>query len=140
MLAGLVAGTGAIRMNWGSAFASAICAGVVLSFAMSMPAMAESLAGQVGEKRRGQVLPAAVRGPCGAAWKAYVAAPGHSAYASTRYAGPYVRNGIEAIYCGEHRNSSSKAAAEQRAIANCNAAKKKYKMRSTGQCEIVASK
>jgi hypothetical protein len=118
---------------------ASICASLILSFALST-AVAASLAGQVGEKRRGQVLPGSATGSCGETWKAYVAASGHSAYASTRYAGPYVRNGAEAIYCGADRNSSSKAAAEQRALANCNAAKKKYKMRSTGPCEVVASK
>ena len=121
-------------MNTRHSLTASICAGLILSFALST-AVAASLAGQVGEKRRGQVLPGSATGSCG-----YVAASGHSAYASTRYAGPYVRNGAEAIYCGADRNSSSKAAAEQRALANCNAAKKKYKMRSTGPCEVVASK
>lgn len=73
------------------------------------------------------------------AWKAYVAAPGHSAYASTRYAGPFARQ-HEAIFCGIDRNAGSQRVAEQRAIANCNQAKKKYKVRSIGPCEIVASK
>jgi hypothetical protein len=127
-------------MNFGSTFTAAICAGLVLSFVVSTAAVAASLAGQVGDKRRGQILPGSTTGSCGAAWKAYVAASGHSAYASTRFAGPYVRNGMEAIYCGLDRNASSQKSAEQRAIANCNAAKKKYKMRSTGPCEIVASK
>jgi hypothetical protein len=126
-------------MHIRTSLTAAICAGLLLSFALST-AVAASLAGEVGEKRRGQVLPGSMTGSCGAAWKAYVAAAGHSAYASTRYAGLYVRNGAEAIYCGADRNSPSKAVAEQRALANCNAAKKKYKMRSTGPCEIVASK
>lgn len=127
-----------MQMNFG--WTAAVCAALVLSFAVPASVEAASLAGQVGEKRRGQILPGSATGSCGAAWKAYVAASGHSAYASTRYVGPYVRNGSEAIYCGIDRNASSKGAAEQRAIANCNAAKKKYKMRSTGPCEIVASK
>jgi len=127
-------------MNFRHSLTTTICAGLLLSFALSTVADAASLAGQVGEKRRGQVLPAYTRGSCGAAWKAYVAASGHSAYASTRYAGPYVRNGSEAIYCGADRNAPSQKAAEQRAIALCNSAKKKYKMHSTGPCEIVASK
>jgi hypothetical protein len=127
-------------MHFGFGLTAAVCAGLIFSFALSATADAASLAGQVGEKRRGQVLPGSATGSCGAAWKAYVAASGHSAYASTRYAGPYVRNGNEAIYCGIDRNAASQKAAEQRAIANCDAARKKYKMRSIGPCEIVASK
>jgi hypothetical protein len=126
-------------MKFGVSFTASICAGLILSFALIASAEAASLAGQVGEKRRGQVLPAYTKGSCGAAWKAYVAASGHSAYASTRYAGPFARQ-HEAIYCGIDRNASSQKAAEQRALASCNGAKKKYKMRSVGPCEIVASK
>ena len=121
-------------------FTVAICAGLVFSLSLSTSATAASLAGQVGEKKRGQILPGSTSGSCGQAWKAYVAASGHLAYASTRFVGPYVRNGMEAIYCGLDRNASSQKAAEQRAIASCNSAKKTYKMRSTGPCEIVASK
>ncbi len=127
-------------MNLGNGLSLACSAIAVISLALTASALAASLAGDVGEKRRGQVLPGTTTGTCGAAWKAYVAAPGHSAYASTRYAGIFVRNGSEAIYCGIDRNAGSKQSAEQRALANCNAAKKKYKLRSTGPCEIVASK
>ena len=126
-------------MHFGHGLAAALCAAVMASLAIPATVEAASLAGQVGDKRRGQVLPAYTRGSCGAAWKAYVAAPGHSAYASTRYAGPFARQ-HEAIFCGIDRNASSQKAAEQRAIARCNGAKSKYKMRSVGPCEIVASK
>lgn len=126
-------------MNWGSSFTAAICAGLVLSFAISTVAVAASLAGQIGDKRRSMVLPSYARGECGAAWKAYVAAPGHSAYASTRIGG-YFRAGAEAIFCGVDRNAPSQKAAEQRAIAGCNSLKKKYKVKTVGPCEIVASK
>lgn len=127
-------------MHSGFGLTAALCAGLMLLFALSATADAASLAGQVGDKRRSQVLPARVTGSCGQAWKAYVAASGHSAYASTRYAGPFARQHQEAIYCGIDRNASSRKVAEQRAIARCEAAKKKYKMRSVGPCEIVASK
>lgn len=126
-------------MRFGFGLMEAVCAGLVLCFALSATAEAASLAGQVGDKRRGQVLPGVTTGSCRSAWNAYVAAPGHSAYASTRYVGQFVRH-HEAIYCGIDRNAASQKAAEQRAIANCNAAKKKYKLRSVGPCEIVASK
>jgi hypothetical protein len=127
-------------MNFRPSLITTICAGLLLSFSLSTFASAASLAGQVGDKRRGQVLPGSATGSCGAAWKTYVAASGHSAYASTRYAGPFVRNGNEAIYCGIDRNASSQKAAEQRAVASCEAARKKYKVRSIGPCEVVASK
>jgi hypothetical protein len=126
-------------MNLGTGFTTAICAGLILSFAFSTSAGAASLAGQVGEKRRSQVLPVYSKGTCGAAWKAYVAASGHSAYASTRIGG-FMSANAEAFFCGIDRNASSQKAAEQRALASCNAAKKKYKLRSVGPCEIVASK
>jgi hypothetical protein len=126
-------------MHFGFGLTAAVCAGLMLSVALTATAEAASLAGQVGDKRRGQVLPAFSKGSCGEAWKAYVAASGHSAYASTRYAGPFARQ-HEAIFCGIDRNASSQKAAEQRAIASCEAAKKKYKVRSLGPCEVVASK
>jgi hypothetical protein len=126
-------------MHFGFGLTAALSAGLVLSLAFSTTVEAASLAGQIGEKKRGQVLPAYTEGSCGAAWKAYVAAAGHSAYASTRYAGPFARQ-HEAIFCGIDRNASSQKTAEQRAITNCNAAKKKYKLRSIGPCEVVASK
>jgi hypothetical protein len=126
-------------MHLGFGLRAAVSAGLFLSFAFSSSVEAASLAGQIGEKKRGQVLPAYTEGSCGEAWKAYVAAPGHSAYASTRYAGPFARQ-HEAIFCGIDRNAPSQNAAEQRAITNCNAAKKKYKLRSIGPCEVVASK
>lgn len=105
-----------------------------------MPAVAESLAGQVGDKRRGQVAPTHSTGQCAKAWHEYVAARGHSAYAQTPYFGQFVRNGYEVYFCGAHRNESSKQLAEKRALANCNAAKKKYKLGSVGSCAVVASK
>jgi hypothetical protein len=126
-------------MQFGFGLTVAVCAGLMLSFAGTNSAEAGSLAGQVGDKRRGQVLPAYVTGSCGGAWKAYVAASGHSAYASTRYSGPFARH-EQAIFCGIDRNASSQQAAEQRAIASCEATKKKYRLRSIGPCEVVASK
>jgi len=135
-----MAGSGAIQMNLGSGFTSAICVGVALSFLSSMPAMAASMVGDVGDKRRGHVAPTHSKDQCGKAWDAYVAAPGHSAYAQTPYFGAFVRNGYEAYFCGAGLNASSQQLAEKRALANCNAAKKKYKVGSVGSCEVVASK
>lgn len=101
--------------------------------ALTTPAFAESLAGTVGEKRRAMALPPGARGHCVKVYKDYIAATSHSAYASTRI-------GAEVIFCGSSLNFESKASAEAGALKQCNGAKKKYKMRSVGPCEIVASK
>jgi hypothetical protein len=118
-------------MNAGIKLAITLCA--VLSSSISTSAFAESLAGQVGDKRRAMVLPPGARGHCVKVYKDYIAATDHSAYASTRI-------GAEVIFCGSSLNFESKASAETGALKNCNGARKKYKMRSVGPCEIVASK
>ena len=115
-------------MHFGHGLAAALCAAVMASLAIPATVEAASLAGQVGDKRRGQVLPAYTRGSCGAAWSRPATRP------------ISVARQHEAIFCGIDRNASSQKAAEQRAIARCNGAKSKYKMRSIGPCEIVASK
>jgi len=120
-------------MHFGHGSVAALCAALMVSFAIPATVEAASLAGQVGEKRRGQVLPPRARGHCVKVYKDYVAATGHSAYASTRI-------GAEVIFCGSSLNFESKASAEAKALKNCNSAKSKYKMRSIGPCEIVASK
>jgi len=118
-------------MNPGFKLAVTLCA--ILLALISTSAFAESLAGKVGEKRRAMALPPGARGHCVQVYKNYIAAPGHSAYASTRI-------GAEVIFCGSSLNFESKGSAETDALKNCNGAKKKYKMRSIGPCEIVASK
>jgi len=129
-----------LLMNFGSGFTSAICIAMALSCLSSMSAAAGSLAGDVGDKRRGQVAPTQSKDQCGKAWDDYVAASGHSAYAQTPYFGQFVRNGYEAYFCGAYRNAPSQQAAEKGALANCNAAKKKYKIGTVGNCSVVASK
>jgi hypothetical protein len=120
-------------MKSGVISSAAICAGLAIGLAISTTAVAASLAGQVGDKRRAMVLPIGARGHCVKIYKEYIAAPGHSAYASTRI-------GAEVLFCGSTRNANSKAEAEKSALKNCNGAMKRYKMRSIGPCEIVASK
>lgn len=118
-------------MKFGGIAGAAACIGILI--AASLPAYADSLAGDAGVKRRAMVLPRMARGHCVKVYKDYVAAPGHSAYASTRI-------GSEVTFCGSVRNAHTTAEAERDALKQCNAVRKRYKMRSVGPCEIVASK
>lgn len=119
-------------MNVGNGLTIAICAGLV-AFMLPTYSVAESLAGKAGVKRRAMVLPIGAQGHCVRVYKDYISATSHSAYASTRIGG-------EVLFCGSALNFASTAEAEKRALKNCNGAKKKYKMRSIGPCEVVASK
>lgn len=98
--------------------------------------MAGSLAGSQGDKRFPPVRASDPNSPCNKAWKRYVAASGHSAYATT----PYARVRDIAIICGLFVNAKTQAAAEQRALANCTAGLSQYKLTLGGRCEIAASK
>jgi len=111
-------------------FGSALCA---LLMSASGPVYAQSLSGEVGEKKRAMVLPRGAKGHCVKVFKDYVAAPGHSAYASTRI-------GAEVVFCGSVRNADTTAEAERDAVKRCNEVTKRYKLRSVGPCEVVASK
>jgi hypothetical protein len=106
---------------------------VVSGAALAGFANAASLAGSKGDVRSRPNL--GDTGPCRKAWEQYVAASGHSAYATT----PYSRM-VEAIICGSHINASSKVAAETNALANCNAGLKRWKMNVVRSCAIAASK
>ena len=96
---------------------------------------AESLAGKVGTKRSSVYFPQGSEGGCEKAYKAYVAAAGHSAYAATM-SGP----GIYNFVCGARIDVGSQAAAEKAAVADCEAGRKKYKVKFIGGCKVVASK
>lgn len=105
-----------------------------MSLATANAAQAESLAGKVGNKR----FPIAVMGSeggCPKAYKDYVAASGHSAYAST-----VIARMTEFYVCGTRLNAPSQKIAEQQALRNCEAGLKKYKFETTGRCEVAASK
>ena len=116
------------------ALASALAG--LLVVAVPAGAMAKdkgSLAGQAGKKR----YPAQfgnTTGPCKDAYKKYVAAGGHSAYAQTHL------GAVEAFYCAVSLDGPSQAATEKQALERCNAVGKKYKMKTTGNCAIYASK
>lgn len=67
---------------------------------------AGSLTGSVGDKRFSPVLPSSLKDPCNKAYKAYVAASGHSAYATTGFV--RVMDGY--VLCGAHYNAPSQKA------------------------------
>lgn len=106
--------------------------------AVAIPvAQAQSLAGQVGDKRYSTNFPPSPKDPCKLAYKAYVAASGHSAYAQT-VSGRMAH--AEAFFCGMARNAPSQKAAEERALADCKRVGQKYKVKTAGRCEVYASK
>lgn len=113
--------------------ALSLLAASLLAAGPAMPA--ESLAGKVGTKRSNVYFPQWSEGGCQGAYKAYVAATGHSAYAATM-SGP----GIYNFVCGARLNLGSQAAAEKAAVASCEAGRKKYKAKFIGTCKVVASK
>jgi len=107
----------------------------VLVLIAPVQATAGSLAGSEGHKRFPVSLPKDPKNQCRAGYDAYVAASGHSAYASTVRAWP-----AQGHFCGIARNMRSKELAEQEAIKYCQSLFKRYKMTTAGHCEIYASK
>ncbi|MER8366953.1 hypothetical protein [Mesorhizobium sp. M1378] len=97
---------------------------------------AESLAGSKGETRFYPYLPQNPKDECTRAYKAYVAAGGHSAYATT----PYSRVRSLYIICGSRLNAPSQQAAEELALKSCQATRNSYRVTTGGGCEISASK
>ncbi|MBZ9724493.1 MULTISPECIES: hypothetical protein [unclassified Mesorhizobium] len=98
--------------------------------------VAGSLAGSEGDKRFPPYLPRNLKDPCTKTYKAYVAAGGHSAYATT----PYARIMSSYIICGGHLNAPSQKAAEELAMKSCLTTRAHYKVTTGGACEIAASK
>lgn len=114
--------------------ASIVATLVVLATVCS--AAAGSLAGSEGDKRFSPQLSGKPKDACSKAYKAYVAASGHSAYATTSFV--RVRDGF--ILCGAHYNAPSQKAAEDLAMKSCQATRAHYKVASAGYCQIAASK
>lgn len=96
-------------------------------------AVAQDLSGQKG-KVQGR-LPRGT-GPCAKAYKEYVAAKGHSAYAST----PIYGFGSTGYICGHSLNRRTTQEAEARAVAGCVNGTRKWKRVHSGECEVRASK
>ncbi|WP_292545796.1 hypothetical protein [Mesorhizobium sp.] len=97
---------------------------------------AESLTGNKGDTRFHPFLPRNAKDPCTKAYNAYVAASGHSAYATT----PYSRVISLYIICGSRLNAPSQKAAEELALKSCQATRNSYKVTTGGGCEVAASK
>lgn len=109
-----------------------LCLGAAAALVASVSgASAESLAGKVGDKRYPVNL-VYVDGNCGDAYREYIAAAGHSAYAQT----PRGRGFI----CGAAINKKSQKAAEEYALKSCAAGVAKFKIGQKGRCQIYVSK
>lgn len=107
---------------------------ILLIFAATGASQAESLAGSKGDVR---FPPTLGSGECNVAYKAYVAASGHSAYATTFYS----RVVDLYIICGTKLNAPSQKAAEEMAVRNCQAGLTRWKLKTaSGGCAISASK
>jgi hypothetical protein len=98
---------------------------------------AESLAGKIGDSRFVVNFPPGSTGGCQKAYRNYVAASGHSAYATTFY------SRVDNLYviCGTKVNAPTQKAAEDSALRSCQAGIKKWKLNiASGGCGIAASK
>ena len=98
--------------------------------------VAASLAGSEGDKRFPPYLPNTQKAPCARDYKAYVAAGGHSAYATT----PYSRVRSLYIICGVKLNVPSQKSAEELALKSCEGTVARHKVTTGGNCAIAASK
>lgn len=98
---------------------------------------AGSLAGSKGDTRFWPPLSLNPKEPCTKSYNAYVAASGHSAYATTFY------SRVDDLYiiCGARLNAPSQKAAEELALRSCQVGLKKWKVQiASGGCKIAASK
>lgn len=112
-----------------------ILAGLLI-FATPGVGSTASLTGNKGDIRFHPTLSGNPKSDCTKAYNAYVAASGHSAYATT----PYMRVTSIYIICGAHLNAQSQKAAEDLAMKSCKATRAHYKVTTGGACEIAASK
>lgn len=128
-------GWGKMKPAYIKRMAVSLLAGLLLATTPGL-GMAGSLAGSEGDKRFPPALNGDPKSPCTKAYKAYVAASGHSAYATT----PYSRVVSLYILCGARLNARSQKAAEDLAMKSCLATRAHYKVTNGGGCEIAASK
>ena len=100
-------------------------------------AAAGSLAGSKGDVRFPATRGSDPKSECNVAYNAYLAASGHSAYATTFYS----RVVDLYIICGSKLNAPSQKAAEEMALRNCQAGLTRWKVKTaSGGCAISASK
>lgn len=97
-------------------------------------ASSTSLAGKKGKVRRR--LPFGLHA-CGKAVDRYIAAKGHSAYASTPLR---ALNGSNGVICSVALNRRSTAEAEALAVRGCQSGTKKWTHAYGGKCTVHASK
>ncbi|BCM18345.1 hypothetical protein [Mesorhizobium sp. J8] len=96
-----------------------------------------SLAGSVGDKRFPPPLSMNPKDQCTSAYRSYVAASAHSAYATTFY----TRVMDLYVVCGKALNAPSQKAAEDIALRNCQGGLKRWRLNTaSGGCAIAASK
>ena len=122
-----------MKLKYCRRMAASILAGLLI-FATAGASQAGSLAGSKGDVR---FPPTLGSGECNVAYKSYVAANGHSAYATTFYS----RVVDLYIICGTKLNAPSQKAAEEIALRNCQAGLTRWKLKTaSGGCAISASK
>ena len=122
-----------MKLKYCRRMAASILAGLLI-FATAGASQAGSLAGSKGDVR---FPPTLGTGECNVAYKGYVAASGHSAYATTFYS----RVVDLYIICGTKLNAPSQKAAEEMALRNCQAGLTKWKLKTaSGGCAISSSK
>ena len=92
----------------------------------SGPAMAESLAGKVGDKRYPVNIPWGSVGSCQKAYDDYIAT--------------VMDRTVEYFICGAWLNAPSQKKAEALALKSCQKSVSKYKVQIAGACSIAASK
>lgn len=95
-----------------------------------------SLAGSEGDVKRKLMFLSDWQGGCGAIYKRYVAASGHSAFVATTV--DYFSG--SGFVCGAGYNAGSQGKAEAQAMAQCKEARKRYKVEQIGPCVVYASK
>jgi hypothetical protein len=122
-----------MKLKYCRRMAASILAGLLI-FETAGASQAGSLAGSKGDVR---FPPTLGTGECNVAYKGYVAASGHSAYATTFYS----RVVDHYIICGTKLNAPSQKAAEEIALRNCQAGLTRWKLKTaSGGCAISASK
>lgn len=122
-----------MKLKYCQRTAASILAGLLI-LTTAGASQAGSLAGSKGDVR---FPPTLGTGECNVAYKGYVAASGHSAYATTFYS----RVVDLYIICGTKLNAPSQKAAEETALRNCQAGLTRWKLKTaSGGCAISASK
>ncbi|WP_136656422.1 hypothetical protein [Nitratireductor sp. XY-223] len=105
----------------------------------SPPPPGESLAGWKGNVRRSLPLSLTVaKGDCPGALREYIAASGHSAYASTDLTAAAYEG--KNFICGVALNRKSVEEAEALALRGCQNGARRWTHAYSGKCEIHASK